>query len=128
MNKKVIFSVALALFVCMGANSIPTTPQNQPSSIEIYLTTEEKQDVQTEDRSLIEVAAYYNPKSSSIDIIAIGVGDSFVTLKNSSGLIVAQTTISANDGIGLVCVPDTSDNYQLIINSTSYYSYGYFSK
>lgn len=124
MKKHFIISLALTLFMCVDTNNLPAMPQDNPSSFEIYLTIEEKNDEQTEDRSIFDYSAYYYPISSEIYVVALGVGDSLVTLSNSSGREVARAIIKAEEGVGWVRVPEEPGTYQLTINSNNYHSYG----
>ena len=128
MRKIIKFSIVVALCVFPMFHSISALAQTSAEIEEIELTQEVKPNSQSEGRNIVFISAYFNHQTSEIEIFAVGVGTSIITLKNPSGQIVAQTITNPTDGIGSLYVPEISGVYQIIIDSKGYYLYGFFTK
>lgn len=102
--------------------------QSQTDDKKIDLTTVEKGQHGSEERSLFIIIATFKSTSSTVEIETFGCGNSTAYLYNGTGTLVSSTTISIEDGFGTLSVPETSGFYYIVLNSDRCYSQGSFVK
>ena len=125
--KRIIFILmTLAVLGCpLCANA---TKQDPTDEINISISTSGRGQHASDDRTLFLINASFNRVSSTVNIETFGCGNSTTYLYNSTGALIAMSIISAEDGIGILSVPEESGIYYIVINSDRCYSQGYFVK